>query len=205
MIEFAGQAQREPLIEHDHVGFARQQQRVRIDVARPDGCPVAIDDADLGMQVARHVFVDLDAVVEQLTVERALRVVLQGRVEYALQHYAQRALYGQLLDDGIEIHEYVASYLHAKVGVVDRYWATVGSSNIDPYSLLLAREANVVVFDHRFALRLAGELDQAIAKDARPLHAADYARRGLIARGLDWIAYMLVGFATVTLARGRNY
>ena len=134
-----------------------------------------------------------------------VRLLLQGRVEYALQHYAQRALYGQLLDDGIEIHEYVTSYLHAKVAVVDRFWATVGSSNIDPYSLLLAREANVVVFDHRFALRLAGELDHAMARDAQPLHAADYARRGVIARGLDWVAYMLVGLATATLARARNY
>ena len=81
----------------------------------------------------------------------------------------------------------------------------MGSSNIDPYSLLLAREANVAVFDRGFALRLAAELDAAIARDSRPLHAADYARRGWIARGMDWIAYALVGFATVTLARGRNY
>ena len=134
-----------------------------------------------------------------------VRLLLQGRVEYTLQHYAQRALYGQLLDDGIEIHEYVASYLHAKVAVVDRSWSTVGSSNIDPYSLLLAREANVVVFDERFAMRLAGELDAAIARDSRHLRAADYAKRGWMARSLDWVAYTLVGFATVTLARGRNY
>ena len=109
-----------------------------------------------------------------------VRLLLQGRVEYTLQHYAQRALYGQLLDDGIEIHEYVTSYLHAKVAVVDRGWATVGSSNIDPYSLLLAREANVAVFDRGFALRLAAELDDAIARDSRPLH-----RRGLRAPRLD--------------------
>src|SRR3546814_7457934 len=44
--------------------------------------------------------------------------------------------------DGIEIYEYMASYLHAKVAVVDRC-AMVGSSNLDPFSLLLAREANV--------------------------------------------------------------
>jgi cardiolipin synthase len=134
-----------------------------------------------------------------------VRLLLQGRVEYALQHYAQQALYGQLLDAGIEIHEYQASYLHAKVAVVDRQWATVGSSNIDPYSLLLAREANVAVFDRRFAVRLTAELDYAIAHDARPLHPTDLAKRGFIARSRDWIAYMLVGIATATLARARNY
>ncbi len=43
--------------------------------------------------------------------------------------------------------EYHRSFLHAKVAVVDDHWATVGSSNIDPYSLLMAREANVFVRD----------------------------------------------------------
>ena len=61
-----------------------------------------------------------------------------------LLHYASRALYGQLLAAGIAIQEYHQSFLHAKVAVVDDHWATVGSSNIDPYSLLMAREANVV-------------------------------------------------------------
>ena len=50
-----------------------------------------------------------------------------------------------------QIHEYSPSFLHAKVAVIDGHWATVGSSNLDPLSLLLAREANVVVDDARFA------------------------------------------------------
>ena len=78
-------------------------------------------------------------------------LLLQGRVEYVLLHYASRALYGTLLEAGVEIYEYHRSFLHAKVAVVDGHWATVGSSNIDPFSLLLAREANVVTEDRRFA------------------------------------------------------
>ena len=83
---------------------------------------------------------------------RGVRVVLllQGKVEYLLQHYASRALYGNFLDAGIEIYEYRKSFLHAKVAVIDGHWATVGSSNIDPFSLLLSREANVVVDDEAF-------------------------------------------------------
>ena len=84
---------------------------------------------------------------------RGVRVtlLLQGRVEYLLLHYATRALYGQLLAAGVTIQEYHQSFLHAKVAVVDDHWATVGSSNIDPYSLLMAREANVVVRDPDFS------------------------------------------------------
>ena len=72
-----------------------------------------------------------------------VRLLLQGRYEYFLQYHASRPVYGALLAAGVEIHEYAASFLHAKVAVVDMRWATVGSSNLDPLSLLLAREANV--------------------------------------------------------------
>jgi cardiolipin synthase len=134
-----------------------------------------------------------------------VRLLLQGRIEYVLQHHAQHALYGQLLQAGIELYEYTPSYLHAKVAVVDADWATVGSSNIDPYSLLLAREANVVVRDRAFAQRLRAELEAAIGARSRPVQAAEYARRGWPIRALNWVAYGLVRLAVVTLARGRDY
>jgi cardiolipin synthase len=134
-----------------------------------------------------------------------VRLLLQGQPEYALQFYSQRALYGQLLAGGIEIHEYVASYLHAKVAVVDEHWATVGSSNIDPYSLLLAREANVVVHDVGFAKQLGAVLAEAIEQSSRRIALADYASRGWFARARDWCAYFVVRVATVVLARGRDY
>ena len=87
---------------------------------------------------------------------RGVRVVLllQGRVEYVLLHYASRALYRFFLDSGVEIYEYHRSFLHAKVAVIDDRWSTVGSSNIDPMSLLLAREANVMIDDESFAREL---------------------------------------------------
>jgi cardiolipin synthase len=99
---------------------------------------------------------------------RGVRVVLllQGKVEYRLQHYATHALYGQLLAAGVEIYEYQASYLHTKVAVVDGQWATVGSSNIDPFSLLLAREANLAIEDAGFSGELRANLLVAASNDA---------------------------------------
>ncbi|MFN3884314.1 MAG: cardiolipin synthase ClsB [Rhodocyclaceae bacterium] len=119
-------------------------------------------------------------------------VLLQGQVEYALLHYATQALYGQLLAHGIRIFEYRAGFLHAKVGVVDDDWATVGSSNIDPFSLLLAREANVIVQDDRFNAVLRASLGRAIAEEAVEITAADLHRSGWLARTLRWLAYGLV-------------
>ncbi len=132
---------------------------------------------------------------------RGVRVVLllQGRVEYALFHYASRAMYGPLLDAGIEIREYHAGFLHAKVAVFDRLRASVGSSNIDPYSLLMAREANVFVDDAGFAAELWASLDEAMRAGARLLPSLEWKRRPLWRRVLNWTAYgiarLLIGFA----------
>ena len=95
---------------------------------------------------------------------RGVRVVLllQGRVEYWWQHWATQALYPELLRAGVEIYEYHASFLHAKVAVVDGRWCTVGSSNIDPFSLLLAREANVAIWDAGLAQQLQHSLLRAM-------------------------------------------
>jgi cardiolipin synthase len=76
-------------------------------------------------------------------------------------------LYEELLAVGVEIYEYQASYLHAKVAVVDGEWSTVGSSNIDPFSLLLSREANLVVNSADFAESLRAKLLEIIANDVQ--------------------------------------
>ncbi|MCX8087219.1 MAG: cardiolipin synthase ClsB [Rhodocyclaceae bacterium] len=133
-------------------------------------------------------------------------VLLQGQVEYALLHYATQALYGQLLKSGVRIFEYRAGFLHAKVAVVDDGWATVGSSNIDPFSLLLAREANVVIRDQGFAARLKDSLARAMAKDAVEITAADFHRSGLFIRATRWAAYGLVRLMLgVTRYGGEDY
>ena len=118
-----------------------------------------------------------------------VRLLLQGRPEYPIQHYASQALYAELLAAGIEIHEYTKSFLHAKVGVVDEAWATVGSSNIDPFSLLLAREANLVIRDAEFAQQLHARLETAIEHDAVVVESERHVGRGWVTRCFNTFAY----------------
>ncbi len=91
-----------------------------------------------------------------------VRVVLQGKVDYRIAAMAARVYYDEMLTHGIRIFEYTHAYLHAKIAVVDNNWSTVGSSNIDPLSLLLNLEANVVVDDEAFAQRLSGAFELAL-------------------------------------------
>ena len=128
-----------------------------------------------------------------------VRLLLQGRYEYFMQYHAARPVYGQLLEAGVEIHEYEPSFLHAKVAVVDaqgdKPWATVGSSNLDPLSLLLAREANVVVEDAAFATDLRQRLVHAMQHAGRRMDPARYAGRPLRQRALDRVAFGLMRLA----------
>ena len=117
-----------------------------------------------------------------------VRVLLQGRYEYFMQYHGARTVYGALLDAGVEIYEYTGGFLHAKVAGVDQRWATVGSSNLDPLSLLLAREANVMVRDGPFAQQLRQRLLDALQSKAVRVDPASYAQRGPWQRSLDMLA-----------------
>jgi cardiolipin synthase len=126
-------------------------------------------------------------------VQRGVRVrlLLQGRYEYFMQFHAVRTVYGELLQAGVEIHEYEPSFLHAKVAVIDGHWATVGSSNLEPLSLLLAREANVIVDDVQFARKLRASLVHAVEHEGRRVDQTAYAHRPLGQRLLDRLAFGL--------------
>lgn len=121
-----------------------------------------------------------------------VRLLLQGRYEYFMQYHAARPVYRALLAAGVEIHEYSVSFLHAKVAVIDGRWATVGSSNLDPLSLLLAREANVMVDDVVFAQHLRLQLEAAFVQDGARLDPLAYAQRPWQQRGLDRLAFGLM-------------
>ncbi len=129
-----------------------------------------------------------------------VRLLLQGKIDYRIAALAAQALYDELRASGVHIYEYTPAFLHAKVAVVDADWATVGSSNIDPLSLLLNLEANVVVRDAGFAQALAARFEAAFAVSTqvtgRPAVAGwrGWLRRALVA----WAANVYLRVAGIT-------
>ncbi len=128
---------------------------------------------------------------------RGVRVVLlvQGVSDHPVMQYASRALFDSFLEAGIEIHEYVRSELHAKVAIFDSAVASVGSSNIDPFSLVLAREANLFVEDGAFATSLRASLMEAI-ESARTVRAPAWRRLSWTVRARIWAAYGIARMMT---------
>lgn len=133
-----------------------------------------------------------------------VRLLLQGKIEYRMQYHATRWIYQQFLKHGIEIYEYLPSYLHAKVAVIDGV-SVVGSSNLDPFSLLLARETNIVVDDAGFTCTLTHSLERAFAQGSQIVEPSLYHERSLFARALDACAYMLLRVGVALSGKGAQY
>jgi cardiolipin synthase len=127
---------------------------------------------------------------------RGVRVILllQGERDHPLFQYASHALYGSFLAAGIEIYEYHKSLLHAKVAVIDGHWATVGSSNLDPFSMLLSLEANVAVDDEGFAQELKLSLEQAMERGAQRIDDDSWRTQSIGQRLASWLSYGAVRF-----------
>jgi cardiolipin synthase A/B len=197
----AGQGALASLVLRDNVRFRRSIEgiyRVAIAQARSE---ILIANAYFipGVQLQRALL---------RAAKRGVRItlLLQAKYEYFMQYHASRAVYGVMLNAGIQIIEYEPSFLHAKVAVMDSdngALATVGSSNLDPLSLLLAREANVFVRDDAFAAELRAHLVDAIAQHGRRVDPAEHERRPILTRGLTWVAYGLMRM--LLLVSGKRY
>lgn len=87
-------------------------------------------------------------------VERGVdvKVIVPGdHIDIPAIRMASRHHYGELLDGGVEIYEYLPAMMHNKVMVVDGIWSTIGSINLDSRSMRRNAEVNVAIYDRDFA------------------------------------------------------
>ncbi|MES2888988.1 MAG: cardiolipin synthase ClsB [Pseudomonadota bacterium] len=168
-------------IERNYIAAIRQA-RSRVDLMSPYFYPGRAFRRALRLAAKRGVEV---------------RLVLQGKADFQIARFAAGALYDELRSHGVRIFEYLPAFLHAKVALVDDSWATVGSSNIDPLSLLLNLEANVIVRDPAFNRELGARFDETIAasREVQPddIHVLWHGawRRALVA----WCAHVYLRLA----------
>ncbi|MGX9381281.1 cardiolipin synthase ClsB [Pseudomonas sp. JQ36] len=115
-----------------------------------------------------------------------VRLILQGQPDMLVAKLAARMTYDYLLKAGVQIHEYCQRPLHGKVALVDEEWSTVGSSNLDPLSLSLNLEANVLIRDRAFNQHLFQRLEDLSQNHCKAMDAS------MSPRGRIW--HMTVGF-----------
>jgi cardiolipin synthase len=151
---------------------------------------LAMASARRSILITNPYFVLDDTMAEALTtaVRRGVKVVVlvPGAIDHNLVRQASRGRFGRMLRAGIEIHEYAAALLHAKMMLVDGVWSTIGSTNLDNRSFALNEELNLVIYSAAVGRRL----EQVFADDLAHARKVDYRRwraRGLTDRFLEFL------------------
>ena len=121
-----------------------------------------------------------------------VRLILQGHPDKAYVRFAASTLHDYLLKIGVEVWEYMERPSHAKVAVMDDQWATVGSSNLDPFSLSLNLEANLMIRDRKFCGALRENLEDLLAQHCRRVTRDSVRKRGPVRHLWRWLAYHLL-------------
>lgn len=180
----------EPLTSIPAVGDARamlvtrDNNRHRDDIERH--YRAAIQTARRRLILANAYFLPGFRLLRQLA--RAARrgvevdLILQGKPDMPMAVWGSTAVYAYLIRAGVRIHEYRDRPLHGKVAIMDEQWATVGSSNLDPFSLSLNLEANLMILDEDFNRLLSEHLLGLIHHSSR--RVAESRARLTLLRGL---------------------
>jgi cardiolipin synthase len=155
----------------------------------------AITFAAHSIHMTNSYFIPDDQIVKSLTeaAERGVdvKVIVPGITDSRLALHAQRYHYSPLLKSGVKIYERDTSLLHAKTAVIDQVWSTVGSTNMEYWSLLNNDEVNAVILNREFAAEMekmfAGDLEK-----SRQIHWDEWKKRPLSPRVREWFLNLFV-------------
>jgi cardiolipin synthase len=118
----------------------------------------------------------------------SVRVIVPAHSDVALAQLASRHLYTRLLRSGVRIFEFEERMMHAKCGVIDGTWLTIGSYNLDIRSMFHNLEAGLVALDERSAAHLEREFEQHLDR-CREIRLEEWRRRPFWDVLLEWISY----------------
>jgi cardiolipin synthase len=133
---------------------------------------LSIASASRSILLASSYFVPDDRAIKAL-VDAAkrgvrIRIITPGEhIDTEVVRRASRARWGDLLDAGVEIHEYQPTMFHCKVMIVDGFLVSTGSTNFDNRSFRLNDEANLNVYDESFAAEMTKVFEKDLARSRR--------------------------------------
>ena len=133
---------------------------------------LSITAAERSIRLSSSYFVPdelaLHALVDALKRGVRLQIITPGpHIDTEVVRQASRARWGPLLAAGAEIHEYQPTMFHCKVLVVDEFLVSAGSTNFDNRSFRVNDEANLNLYDARFAQQQAAIFDADLQRSRR--------------------------------------
>lgn len=156
---------------------------------------LSIASAARSLRIATAYFVPDTLTVQTLAdaAERGVKVqiIVPGEhIDKSIVRRASRARWGELLEAGVEIHEYQPTMYHCKMMIADNLWLSVGSANFDNRSFRLNDEANLNVYDAAVASRLAEAFDHDLTR-ARRINYEEWKNRPLAERAYEHAVALL--------------
>lgn len=125
----------------------------------------AITFAEHSIHLTNAYFIPDDQILDAFTdaARRGVdvKIILPSTTDSSMAINAARYNYSALLQAGVKIYERRNAILHAKTAVIDGVWSTVGSTNLDYWSLLSDDEVNAIVLSREFAV----EMEKLFAED----------------------------------------
>ncbi|HEX7538704.1 MAG TPA: phospholipase D-like domain-containing protein, partial [Syntrophales bacterium] len=153
----------------------------------------AVTYAEHSIHLTNAYFIPDDQILKSFTEAAGrgvdVKIILPGSTDSTLVLYAARYNYSALLESGVKIYERRNALLHAKTAVIDGVWSTVGSTNLDYWSLLNNDEVNAVVLSREFA----AEMEKSFAKDLAESHEIkweEWKERPLFSKMREWFAHL---------------
>jgi cardiolipin synthase len=116
-----------------------------------------------------------------------VRLLVPARSNEPIIGPATRSHYSELLRAGVRIYEWQGKMLHAKTATIDDVWSTVGSSNLDWWSIARNNEVNAVVLSCDFARRMNLMFRQDM-EDSEEINLQQWKKRSIFERIEESIA-----------------
>jgi cardiolipin synthase len=110
--------------------------------------------------------------------------------DHLLTRSSSRRLYGELLENGIEIYEYQPGMIHQKLLIVDGVWCVLGSTNMDNRSFHLNDEVNIAAFDGPLTKQLT-DLYLGDLKDSHRVTYDEWKKRPLWDKLFEWTGKLI--------------
>jgi cardiolipin synthase len=150
---------------------------------------LSVASAKKHVRLAASYFVPDDLAIETFIAARQrgvkIEIILAGpNTDAPAVRSASRSRWRELLEAGVEIYEYQPARYHCKVMIVDDIWVSVGSTNFDDRSFRLNDEANLNIYDGRFAAEQAAVFDED-KKHSRRVEKEEFKRRSVVAKIMD--------------------
>lgn len=155
---------------------------------------LAMQEAKTSIHITNSYFVPDVQMVDALTkaAKRGVdvKIVFPGVSDASMVRHAGRSFYSQLLASGVRIFELQASVLHAKTAVIDGYWSTVGSTNLDMRSFLHNSEVNLIAIDQNFGTVMESAFNEDL-KNSVEIDPSKWEERPASDRMREWMARRL--------------